>query len=243
MINYELFITSSPFMPGECDITELNNMAENLRNAVPADAKALFIPANPYDQSFAAGQMHGMRTAMERLGITFSRFAYLDMSNTMSAERLIRTSNLIVLGGGHLPTQNTFLKRIKMREILNDMEGKMVFMGISAGAMNLADEVYSSPEEPGEALDPNYERFITGLGLTTRNIMPHYNTLQGAMLDGMRLFEDIIYEDSRGKEILIFPDGTYIHTHDGKEELYGQAWLCKDAVMTPICNQGEVVEL
>lgn len=30
--------------------------------------------------------------------------------------------------------------------------------------MNCADTVYAQPEEPGEAVDPDYQRFIPGLG-------------------------------------------------------------------------------
>jgi len=33
--------------------------------------------------------------------------------------------------------------------------------------MNCADTVYAQPEEPGEAVDPDYQRFIPGLGLLT----------------------------------------------------------------------------
>ena len=40
--------------------------------------------------------------------------------------------------------------------------------------MNSADIVYSQPEEEGEAVDPAYQRFLTGLNLTKTNLLPHY---------------------------------------------------------------------
>ena len=68
-------------------------------------------------------------------------------------------------------------------------------MGISAGHMNCAEIVYAQPEMPGEAVDPDYRRFIPGLGLTKYNILPHYQAVKDDYVDGMRLFEDITFRD------------------------------------------------
>ena len=71
-------------------------------------------------------------------------------------------------------------------------------MGISAGSMNLADMAYIQPEEEGEGVDPDFVRFAPGLGLTDVNVLPHYQKCKDDILDGLRLFEDITYPDSRG---------------------------------------------
>ena len=49
--------------------------------------------------------------------------------------------------------------------------------------MNCADTVYAGPELEGEAIDPLYERWITGLGLTDINIFPHFQSLKDDYLD------------------------------------------------------------
>ena len=110
-----------------------------------------------------------------------------------------------------------FFASMDLRNLLADFDG--VIIGISAGSMNCADTVYAQPEEPGEAVDPDYQRFIPGLGLTTRNILPHYNQVKDNVLDGLRLFEDITAADSAGHTFYILPDGSYILSRDGDEML------------------------
>ncbi len=50
-----------------------------------------------------------------------------------------------------------------LAERIKSFEG--IIIGISAGTMNSAKEVYAQPELEGEAIDPNYKRFIKGLNL------------------------------------------------------------------------------
>ena len=245
----KLFITSSPFIQGQCDITELNSQAQLLREAVPQDAAALFIPANPDDRFNTAGLTHAYRAAFERIGLTFSRFAYLDHSNAESAGRLVTKSQFIVLGGGHLPTQMRFFEEINLREHIAKMDG--VVLGISAGAMNLAVEVYATPEEPGEGRNTNFRRFIPGLGLTRRQIVPHYNTYRNNYVDDLRLFEDIIFPDSEGRnaydgsprKFYILPDNSFIYDDGTTETLYGEAWICRGGRMRRINDNGKTLVL
>ena len=103
--------------------------------------------------------------------------------------------------------------------------------------------MYAGPELEGEAVDPNYQRWIPGLGLTKVNIFPHFQKLRGEMLDGMRLIEDITYGDSMGHEILALNDGSYIAIEDGVETLYGAAFSIKDGQLKQICENGQAVVL
>lgn len=247
--NIKLFLTSSPFIEGQCEITNANHQADLLRQTVQENAAALFIPANPDDRFNTAGLTHDYRAAFERQGLTFSRFAYLDHSNKEAAERLVRNSQFIVLGGGHLPTQMAFFEEINLREHLKYMRG--VVLGISAGSMNSAIEVYATPEEPGEGRDLDFQRFIPGLGLTRRQIVPHYNSYRTHYVDDLRLFEDIIFPDSEGRndydgmprEFYILPDNSFIYC-DGKADiLYGEAWLCRGGRMQRINDNGNAIVL
>ena len=94
-----------------------------------------------------------------------------------------------------------------------------------------------------EALDPKYERWISGLGITKTNILPHFQSLRGECLDGMRLIEDITFADSVGHEIIAMNDGTFILVEDGKETLFGEAYRIKDREMIQICQNGMSIEL
>ena len=101
-------------------------------------------------------------------------------------------------------------------------------MGISAGSMNLASTVYAQPELEGEAADPLYERFLPGLGLTETMLLPHYQDCKDDVLDGKRVFEDIAYPDSMGRQFIAAPDGSYLLIKDGREELRGEYYMIKD---------------
>ena len=148
---------------------------------------------------------------------------------------------MVILGGGHVPTQNRFFRKTGLREILRDYQG--IVIGISAGSMNSADTVYSQPEMEGEALDPNYEKFLPGLGLTETNLLPHYQDCKDDVLDGLRVFEDITYPDSMGRTFYAIPDGSYLFIKDGREELRGEAYMIRDGVLTQISENGGSVEL
>ena len=84
---------------------------------------------------------------------------------------LVKAAGLIVLAGGHVPTQNAFLCQCGLKEAMKTFDG--VVIGISAGSMNCAETVYAQPEEPGEAISKTYRRFLPGLGLTNTMLLPH----------------------------------------------------------------------
>ncbi len=58
--------------------------------------------------------------------------------------------DVILLGGGHVPTQNAFMERIGLKERLRKYEGLII--GWSAGSMNCAEIVYAAPKLEGEAI-------------------------------------------------------------------------------------------
>jgi dipeptidase E len=140
-----------------------------------------------------------------------------------------------------LPTQNEFFNHINLRELIKNTNA--LILGGSAGSMNLADIVYCPPELEGESLDLTFNRYLKGLGLTNINILPHYNKWGGYVLDGKDYMKDIIYPDSYKKEIVLINDGTYIVCDNGKETIYGEAYLLKDGVLTQICENNKSVEL
>ena len=145
----------------------------------------------------------------------FEQFRILDGRNESAAAELVRGSDLLILSGGHVPTQNRFFEKIHLREIMKDYSG--VVIGISAGSMNSADAVYAQPEEEGEAIDPSYQRFLSGLGLTEINLLPHYQENKDDVLDGLKIYEDIAYPDSMGKTFYAIPDGSYLFVNGQKK--------------------------
>ena len=104
--------------------------------------------------------------------------------------------------------------------------------------MNSANLVYCQPEENGEAIDPSFQRWITGLNLTKTNIIPHYQMVKDKYLDGMRLYEDITYQDSINHQLIVLVDGSYILI-DNKETIYGESYLLSNEHIQLICHDNE----
>ena len=102
--------------------------------------------------------------------------------------------------------------------------------------------VYAAPEEPGEAADPGYCRWLNGLGLTETRILPHYQFIREHILDGQRM-EDIALADSRKRHFLALPDGSYLMCSDGHEALYGKAWYFADGTLEEINEDEDVLPL
>ena len=238
-----LFISSSPCVDGapRAILNPENHFLAQLKHALPKTPKCLFVASNPEDHYGTCEFGSHMLIAFSEAGIPFASYHVLDGSNAEDAAKLITDSDFIILAGGHVPTQNRFFQEIGLRNLLANYEG--VILGISAGSMNCADVVYAQPEESGESIDPNYQRFVPGLGLTKANICPHYQKVKNYMLDGKRLFEDITYADSKGKTFFALPDGSYILSKDGKEYLLGEAYRIHNGILEQVCINGHIVEM
>ena len=63
----------------------------------------------------------------------------LDGRNGEQCAALVAGADLLILAGGHVPTQNRFFQDIALRERLAGFDG--VVMGISAGTMNCEELV------------------------------------------------------------------------------------------------------
>lgn len=149
--------------------------------------------------------------------------------------------DVVILAGGHVPTQNGFVKKIGLKEKLEEFDG--ILIGISAGTMNCAEIVYAQPELEGESIDDNYQRFISGLGITELMILPHYQDIKDDILDGKRLFEDITYSDSYGREFYALVDGSYVMLENGETTIWGKTFLIKDGSIRKICDRDECVDI
>lgn len=236
-----LFLTSSPCVPNadRAILNPENGFVQALRDSLPPHPRCLFICSDPdsFDLTDRFGQ--DMADAFREADMAFSEFAVLDSRNARYAADLIRQSDLLILAGGHVPTQNRFFHEIGLRELVRTFPGTV--MGISAGTMNCASMVYAQPEMAGESIDPGYERFVPGLALTWINVLPHYQQVKDSYLDGRKLYEDITFADSWGECFYVFVDGTYLLIEDGQTTLYGEAYRLADGVMEKISGPDDIV--
>ena len=237
-----VFVASSPFVDGadRAILNSQNEFVERLQAVLPANPRALFICSNPDDHAGTCRFGADAVSAFALAGMAFSSYHILSGENAADAAYLIADSDLIILAGGHVPTQLAFFHKIQLKELLSDYGGTV--MGISAGSMNMAKEVYIQPEEPGES-GPEFLRFAPGLGLVNVSILPHYQKARHYTLDGMRLYEDITYEDSMGKTFYALPDGSYFFQDADGLLLCGRAYRIQNGILELLTIDGEVLDM
>ncbi len=235
------FLTSRTDMPETGRLNPANHFVDELRRCFPRSCRALFICSDPDSRETTDLYAGVLKKHFEDAGFAFQSFRTLDGRNEAQAAELIGGSDLLIFAGGHVPTQNRFFQKIRLRALLLDYPG--IVIGNSAGSMNSAETVYAQPELPGEATDPRYERFLSGLGLTRVNVLPHYQLVKDEVLDGLRVFEDVTYPDSLGRCFYALPDGSFLYLRDGKTELRGEAWRIAEGRPEKVCENGCVLPL
>lgn len=244
----KLFITSSPCDDNvpegvqlSCILFEKNQFVKNLKKDWKPDSKVLIITAFEDNDPDNDEMRDTFEKAFNYHGLTCT-MKLLDHRSYELTDELLKESNGIILGGGHVPTELQIFNALNLRQRLNSWEGDFI-MGISAGSMNMAENVYIQPEEAGEGIDPSFVKFAKGLGLTETNILPHYQKTRHYMLDGMRLYEDITYSDSMGHKFYVLPDSSYVLCENGRETIYGESYLIQDGKIFMLCKDEEIVIL
>ena len=225
-----VFLASSPCIPNadRAILNPANGFVERMRASLPEYPRCLFVCSHPDSAYLTDKYAADMDEAFSGAGMPFESLTVLDSRNDEHAAELIDQSDLIILAGGHVPTQNEYFARIGLRELLQGYHG--VLMGVSAGSMNAAEQVYVQPEMEEES-SPEFKRWLPGLGLTNTNILPHYQQIKDWYLDGKRLFEDITFADSHGHAFYALVDGSYLYIENGEEEMLGEAYRISDGML------------
>lgn len=220
-------------------LMDKNRFVENLRKVWKDGAHGLFVSADPDSHEENDRMRDEFFRAFGDVGLNFSTLRVCDSRCEDLTD--IEMIDVIILGGGHVPTENRFFKRIALAEKLSRFRG--VLLSLSAGSMNSAKTVYSLPELEGEAVDPQYDRWLSGLGLTECMMIPHCQYFKDVYLDGLHVIFDIAMPDSVGRKFYALPDGSYIFSRDGEERIFGEAYLISDGKMAKICSDGESIKL
>lgn len=243
-----VFLTSSPggacFENGEevlCEIESKNQFSVELKKVWKENAKCLMISSSPDDVQMNDHIKELFSQALPMSGFSLSEIEIWDRRNSDEMKEKMLEYDVIILCGGHLPTQNKFFQEIELADSIHDFDGTLI--GISAGTMNSAQLVYAIPELEGEALDKNFKRFLLGLGLTDIMVIPHYQYLKDVILDGMNMITEIAFGDSKGRTFYALPDGSYLKITDGKTLLYGEAYAIKDGKLVQINEDDEVLDV
>lgn len=215
-----------------------NGLLVSLQNRWKDNSNVLIISADENDVERNDSIVNTFAKSFPMSGLSINRIIICDKRN-MEVINTIDDYDVIILSGGHVPTQNRFFEKIRLRNRIDNYDG--IVIGISAGTMNSAEIVYAQPEMEGESIDLNYQRFLHGLGITKLMVLPHYQNVKDDMLDGKRLFEDITYPDSYGREFYALVDGSYLLIENGITTLFGEAYLIRDGNIKQICEKDKSI--
>lgn len=232
-------------------LNESNSFGDNLRKYWVENAHFLLFASDPSDEELAEHMTQEMHYAFSMAGFSIDEIrCFNDKSienyrlrsgcspETAAREALreaLKWADVFFLSGGHGPTENAFMKKCDLKSLLNDSEiFDGIFIGLSAGTVNAADEVYLIPELPGESINPEYVRFTDGLGFTTINVVPHLEYTKDLCLDGKKLISEIVAADSFGREIYLIPDGSYFMIRNGITEFFGEGMIMENGVTRPL---------
>ena len=247
----KLFMTSSPMgayrsaeAPAFKGLDPANGLVEELLSYWRENSRCLLISAFPDEYSVNDRMREDFERIFRETGLSLECMDLCDLRNGAEIISQLPQYDMVILGGGHVPTEKAFFDEIGLRDAFLSGDGwDGIVMGISAGSMNCAEVVYAQPEMQGEAADPSYQKFIRGLGLTDLNILPHYQAVKYDRVDGLRLMEDITYPDSFGKTFYAIVDGSYVLQTEDRKEIRGEAYRIADGKISRVCGIGEVLAL
>ena len=214
-----------------------NQILDNIKKYVKKYDNLLFVASSEYD-SETTDFFADLTFKSFELTLPFKNYYILDSRTENKMDELLEKADLIFLCGGHVPTQNQFFHNIDLKNKIKNLD--VLIIGGSAGAMNMADNVYCPPELEGESIDPNFKRDLKGIGLTNINVFPHYDECILLTLDDKKMIEEIVLPDTFDRKVYGINNGSYILITD-KSYLYGEGYLLYNGLIKKINDDDNIL--
>lgn len=215
------------------ELDNSNGIVDQIKNSLNGNNTLLFIASSPDDKEKINLYTKLLFEGLKLSGISFNEYLVLDSSTVDNAQEYIDKANMIFLSGGDTYIQNEFFKRIHLREKLEKFNGLII--GQSAGAINMADDVFNSPEE----MEKSEPVFFQGLGLTNINIEPHFMLDDSNFDESEKYQRNAILSESNNRKIYGQCNGSHILIdNDGNVTIYGETYLISNGQILLACENG-----
>lgn len=192
---------------------------DNLKEYWRDNSSILIVTSDPEADKINRIVEERLDVAFNLAGLSSSSIKTLDNSNMDRAFELVRNSDVVILSGGNGNTQNSFFKKIMLKNLLVGFPGIIIAMG--CGSTNCAGNAYLVPEYEGQVADLDYEKFTDGLGLTDISIIPHFSKLKTMSISGKNLIDEVVFPDSVGRCFYLLDDGSYFLIDGDVTKFYG----------------------
>lgn len=221
----------------KCDNS--NHFMDKLKEEAQKVDSFVFVASDPDNYEKTSTYSNLIVESLKLEGYNVTTVTVLDHRFTEDAKSAVLNADLLFFMGGHVPTQNKYMKELKLKNILSDYNG--VVVGQSAGSMNCSENVYVQPEYEQDAV-PNFQKQISGLGLTKIVVMPHINKAKEDEFEGKTVW-DMCLEDSVKYPHYGIADSGFIEIKDGVATLYGEGYTFNNGKVAKICENGHFVEI
>ena len=208
---------------------EDNKFLKNMKESIKDYNKFVIIASDPDNYELNDNYLKLDTEILALSGLKFKESLVLDNRNKEDIGNILKNSSLIFLSGGNTFQQNMFLNAIKLKDYIKETDACIV--GISAGAINSAEIVFSSPENEK---DLTRSVILKGLALTTINVEPHFD------LDNPNKIQmDSIIKKSNNRIIYGLPDKSYIFNN----KVYGKCYRIYKENIELISNDDEIIDI
>lgn len=214
------------------EIDNTNGLVDQLKSKLEDRRGILYIPADASSKDKIDEYSKILFDALKLSGIVFDDYYVVDdMSSEEEVRYRVLKSDLVFLSGGDTFTQMQYFEKISLRDILRDYEG--VIVGQSAGSINLAEDVYNSPECEEDLKRPSC---FKGLGKTKINIEPHFALSTSNFDSDEILHRNAMLEESKKRDLYALPDVSHIYDDGVEQTIYGECYLLRDGEVIEICK-------
>ena len=216
-------------------IDNSNGIVDQIKNSLTSHKKIVFV-ASDIDSTHESVESYSTTTfdSLKMVGISFDEYLILDGETKDKAAEYINGASLVFLCGGETYKQHIFFETIHLKELLKNYQGLVI--GQSAGALNMAEDVFNSPED----MNNPEPLFFNGLGLTEINIEAHFVYDTSNFDDNEKNQRESVIKESFNRPLYGQCNGSHIYIdNDDNATIYGETYLIKDGNIECICKNGD----